>query len=405
MKILYYDCFAGISGDMNLGVMIDLGVVEDFLLRELKKLNIGKYEIKITRDQRKGITGTKVEVLTNDEIPGGERSSGERTFKDIVQLIRTSNLSTKVKDISLKIFSRLAEAEGKIHGHKMDDVHFHEVGAVDSIIDIVGAAVCLDYLKPDRIISSPVELGGGFVRCAHGLLPVPAPATTEILRGTPVKSGAVPFEATTPTGAAILAATVDSFTEKLSFTPQNIGYGIGHRETEIPNVLRAYLGEMRAQTTPDADDTEKQTAILLECNIDDMNPEIYEDVMDALLAKGVYDVFLTPLIMKKSRPAIKISVLCSEENRQAVEEILWLRTSTFGLRYQRVDKSMLKRDFSTLSTKFGNVAIKNGYLRGRKIKSKPEYEDCRRLANINGVSVKEIYDLLSCYGLNREVSK
>ena len=232
-------------------------------------------------------------------------------------------MSAKVKSISLNIFTRIAEAEGKIHGHKTDDVHFHEVGAVDSIVDIVGAAVCLDYLHPDRIISSPVEVGGGFVRCAHGILPVPAPATVEILQGIPVKSGAVPFETTTPTGAAILAATVDTFTEELYFTPQKIGYGIGHRDTDIPNVLRAYLGEM--PTADDADDTEKQTAILVECNIDDMNPEMYEDVMEALLAKGAYDVFLTPIIMKKSRPAIKISVLCGEEARPAIEEILWLR--------------------------------------------------------------------------------
>ncbi|MEN6623881.1 MAG: nickel pincer cofactor biosynthesis protein LarC [Smithella sp.] len=401
MKILYYDCFAGISGDMNLGAMIDLGVTDDFLLRELRKLSIGDYEIKITRDKRKGITGTKVEVIMKDEIPGKGHATGERTFKDIVQIISTSNLSDKIKDVSLNIFGRLAEAEGKIHGHKADDVHFHEVGAIDSIVDIVGAAVCLDCLKPDRIISSPVELGGGFVRCAHGILPVPAPATTEILRGIPVKSGSVPYETTTPTGAAILAATVDSFTEELSFTPQNIGYGIGHRDTEIPNVLRAYLGEMQSQNfTEDADDTERQVAVLLECNIDDMNPEMYEDVMDALLAKGAYDVFLTPLIMKKSRPAIKISVLCSEENRQVMEEILWRRTSTFGLRFQRVDRSILKRDFSTISTKFGDVAIKNGYLKGRKIKSKPEYEDCRRLARANAVNIKEIYDLLSCCGLN-----
>ncbi len=308
-------------------------------------------------------------------------------------------MSAKVKDISLDIFTKIAEAEGKIHGHKADDVHFHEVGAVDSIVDIVGAAVCLTWLRPDRIISSPLQVGGGFVRCAHGILPVPAPATIEILRGIPVKSGAVPFEATTPTGAAILAATVDTFTEELDFTPQKIGYGIGHRDTDIPNVLRAYLGEMSADDfSRAADDTEKQTAILLECNIDDMNPEMYEDLMDNLLAKGAYDVFLTPVIMKKSRPAIKISVLCSEDKRSAIEEILWLSTSTFGLRIQRVSRTMLQRDFSTLSTKFGNVSVKNGYWRGRKIKTKPEYEDCRRLARENGVSIKEIYDLLLCPG-------
>ena len=403
MKILYYDCFAGISGDMNLGVMLDLGVAPDYLLGELKKLDIGKYEIKITKDKRKGITGTRVEVAANsDACADHGQDCKERTFKDIVNIINKSELSAKVKSISLGIFERIAEAEGKIHGCRKDDVHFHEVGAVDSIVDIVGAAVCLDYLQPERIVSSPVELGGGFVRCHHGILPVPAPATVEILRGITVKSGAVPFEATTPTGAAILAATVDAFTEELCFTPQKIGYGIGHRDTDIPNVLRAYLGDMQTSqiSVGDADDTEKQQAILVECNIDDMNPEMYEDVLEALFAKGAYDVFLTPVIMKKSRPATRISVLCSEQDKPAIEEILWLRTSTFGLRFQRISKVMLKRDYSTLATKFGNVSIKNGYWQGRKIKSKPEYEDCRRLAKENGVSIKEIYDLLQ--GWNKE---
>lgn len=400
MKILYYDCFAGISGDMNLGVMLDLGVDPDYLLGELKKMDIGEYDVKITKDQRKGVTGTKVEVVVNSHVASGQgQAYGERTYQDIVHIIRQSDLSKKVKSISFNIFRKIAEAEGKIHGCKTDDVHFHEVGAVDSIVDIVGAAVCLECLQPDRIISSPVQVGCGFVRCAHGLLPVPAPATVEILKGIPVKSGAVPGEATTPTGAAILAATVDNFTKELCFTPQKIGYGIGHRDTDIPNVLRAYLGDMQIQTRfGDTDDTEKQTAILVECNIDDMNPEMYEDVMEALLAKGAYDVFLTPIIMKKSRPAIQLSVLCGEEEKQAIEEVLWFATSTFGLRFQRVSKSMLQRDFSTLPTKFGHISIKNGYLRGRKIKSKPEYEDCRRLAKEKGVSVKEIYDLLLSHG-------
>ncbi len=396
MKILYYDCFSGISGDMNLGVMLDLGVAPEYLLHELQKMDIGEYEVKITQDKRKGITGTRVEVVVNSAVAACHgQAFGERTFKDIVRIINQSELSEKVKSISLNIFQRLAEAEGKVHRHKTEDVHFHEVGAVDSIVDIVGAAICLDCLQPDRIISSPVEVGGGFVRCAHGILPVPAPATIEILKGIPVKSGAVPFETTTPTGAAILAATVDAFTEDISFTTLKIGYGIGHRDTDIPNVLRAYLGEMPPEAiSGDADDTQKQMAILVECNIDDMNPEMYEDVMETLLAQGAYDVFLTPIIMKKSRPAIQLSVLCSESERLAIEEIIWVRTSTFGLRWQRVSKSMLQRDFSTVSTKFGDVSIKNGYWQGRKIKSKAEYEDCRRLAQEQGVSIKEIYDSL-----------
>jgi len=396
MKILYYDCFSGISGDMNLGAMIDLGVFPDYLIGELKKLNIEGYEIKITRDKRKGISGTKVDVLPEHEQTDhhGHKHHG-RTFKDIVALIKKSGLSAKAKRVSLDIFKIIAEAEGKIHGMKTANVHFHEVGAVDSIVDIVGAAICLDYLKPERIISSPVQVGGGFVKCAHGIFPVPAPATAEILQNIPVKSGAVQFETTTPTGAAILAATVNTFTEDLCFTPQKIGYGIGHRDADIPNVLRVYIGEMPDAEDLGRDDTEKQKAILVECNIDDMNPEMYGDVMEALFAKGAQDVFFTPVIMKKNRPAVKISVLCAEKLRPAIEEIFWLRTSTFGLRYQGVSKSMLERNFSTLKTKFGAISVKNGYYRGKKIKSKVEYEDCLKLAREKGVGVKEIYDLLN----------
>jgi hypothetical protein len=259
-------------------------------------------------------------------------------------------------------------------------------------VDIVGAAACLDYLQVDRILCSPVEVGGGFVTCAHGTLPVPAPATAEILRDIPIKTGGSSHEATTPTGAAILAATVNQFTETTDFTVKEVGYGIGQRDTDRPNVLRVFLGE-RPERVPVAD-VEMDDAFLVECNIDDMNPELYDDVMDSLFQKGALDVFLTPVIMKKSRPAVKISILCGDRERQAIEEILWLKTSSFGLRTQRVCKTMLKRNFSIRVTKYGAITMKNAYFRGKKIKSKPEYEDCRKLAAEKGVSVKEIYDSL-----------
>jgi uncharacterized protein (TIGR00299 family) protein len=394
MKTLYYDCFSGISGDMNLGAMIDLGVDGDHLLAELKKLNLGPYDVRIRKDQRKGITGTRVDVVVHhDVVPSNGHTGEARTFKDIVEMIGDSDLSERVKAISLSIFTKIAQAEAKVHGHPVEQVHFHEVGAVDSIVDIIGAAFCLDQLQVDRVLSSPVQVGGGFVKCAHGILPVPAPATAELLKGIPIKTGAVPFETTTPTGAAILAATVDCFTEAIDFTVKAIGYGIGHRDTEIPNVLRVFLGEGPEKTL--SEPVEAGEAFLVECNIDDMNPELYDDVMDALFQKGALDVFLTPVIMKKSRPAIKISILCGDRERPAIEEILWLRTSTFGLRTQRVSKTMLKRDFSIRSTKYGDITMKNAYLRGNKIKSKPEYEDCRKLAKEKGVSVKEIYDSLT----------
>jgi len=391
VKILYYDCFSGISGDMNLGAMIDLGVPPSYLLSELKKVDVHSYEIAVQRDQRRGIAGTRVEVILSDD-PAPE----PRTYQDIVKLIGESGLSGNVKEISLKIFENLARAEAKVHGGQIEDVHFHEIGAVDSIVDIVGAALCLDYLKVDRVLSSPVQVGGGFVKCLHGVLPVPAPATAEILTGIPVKSGSVPFETTTPTGAAILAVTVDRFTGTVNFVPEKIGYGIGQRDTDVPNVLRVFLGELGDEAVDDDvdNDVETQDACVVECNIDDMNPETYDAVLEALFGAGAYDVYLTPVIMKKSRPAVKISILCGAEHLSGIEEILWLQTSTFGLRIGRVAKKMLKRDFSKRWTKYGAVSVKNAYLRGRKIKSKPEYEDCKRLAAKKGVSVKAIYDSL-----------
>lgn len=385
MKILYYDCFAGISGDMNLGAMIDLGVDREQLAKELQKLVIDPYEIRISRDQRKGISGTRVDVVIPDKP-----LRHHRTFADISRLIEESTLSDSVKTVSRKIFTKLAEAEAKIHGCNTAEVHFHEIGAVDSIVDVVGAAICLEALKVDKVYASPVQVGGGFVQCAHGTLPVPAPATAEILRGIPMKSGLVPFEMTTPTGAAILAATVDVFTQELSIIPQKIGYGIGHRDTDIPNVLRVFTGDVEGQVI--ADDPEICDAFVVECNIDDMNPEFYSDVMDSLFETGAQDVFFTPIIMKKSRPAVMISVICHDHHLKAVEEILLLRTSTLGVKSSKVIKTMLKRDFVKVSTKYGDVTVKNAYWRGKKIKCKPEYEECKRLAEERGVSIKTIYD-------------
>jgi hypothetical protein len=308
-------------------------------------------------------------------------------------MIGESGLSQRVKSMSLKIFTKIAEAEAKVHGHPLDDVHFHEVGAIDSIVDIVGASVCMELLQADRVLSSTVEMGSGLIHCAHGILPVPAPATVEILKGIPIRIGGVSHEATTPTGAAILAATVDQFTQIADFNVTQIGYGIGRRDTDTPNVLRVFLGE-----DPQGElvqDVEREEAFLVECNIDDMNPELYDDVMESLFQKGALDVFLTPVIMKKSRPAVKISVLCGDRERRAVEEIFWLKTSTFGLRTQRISKAMLKRDFSVRSTKYGKITMKSAYFRGKRIKSKPEYEDCRKLAKEKGVNVKHIFDSLA----------
>jgi pyridinium-3,5-bisthiocarboxylic acid mononucleotide nickel chelatase len=253
MNILYYDCFSGISGDMHLGAMIDLGVDRHYLANELKKLPVNGYELSVHQDQRRGISGTRVDVIITEEdhqahlhhaaghAHQGEQHQHQRSYRDIVTLITNSSLNDNIKKIGKRIFLLLAQAEGTIHNTSIEEVHFHEVGAVDSIVDIVGAAICIDCLNPDKIIASPLELGSGFVDCAHGIFPVPAPATLEILKNKPVKVGAIPFEATTPTGAAILAAVVGEFVDTFSFVPQKTAYGIGHRDHTIPNVLRVCL--------------------------------------------------------------------------------------------------------------------------------------------------------------------
>jgi len=253
MNAFYYDCFSGISGDMHLGAMIGLGADMHYLMQELRKLPVNGYELNVHQDQRRGITGTRVDVIITeeghpprshhvvDDHRNGDHHKHHRSYRDIIGLINNSSLNDTVKEISNRIFQVLAKAEAKIHNQSMEEVHFHEVGALDSIIDIVGAAICIDCLKPDKIVASPPELGSGFVQCAHGVFPVPAPATLEILQGKPVRVGAIPFEATTPTGAAILAAVVEEFVDTFSFIPQKTAYGIGQRDHITPNVLRACL--------------------------------------------------------------------------------------------------------------------------------------------------------------------
>lgn len=386
MKILYYDCFAGISGDMNLGAMIDLGIPVSHLTQGLRKLPLEGYEIKIQEDRRRGLRGTKVDVLTEGDH---HQHHPRRTLTDIERIITTSLLSDEAKKTSLKIFRHLAEAEARVHGEDIAAIHFHEVGAVDAIVDIVGAAICLEFLRVDRIFSTPVELGGGVVTCAHGTLPVPAPATLELLRGVPVRSGLVPYETTTPTGAAILVGIVDEFTERMQFKPLQIGCGLGTRDLEIPNVLRLVLGEMPKGNQRQKWDTDE--AVLIECNIDDMNPELYDYVMDLLFEAGAQDVFLTPIIMKKSRPAVVLNVLCRPGDTETMKEILLTETSTIGARSSTVEKAMLRREQTIVKTIYGDISVKQVYLGERLIRSKPEYEDCKRRAKEHGVPIGDIY--------------
>ena len=413
MKILYYDCFSGISGDMNLGALIDLGIDERYLIDELSKLNLNGYEMKVSKGIRKGIEGTKVDVVLqehNHEHIHDENEHGHfhghmsdnhshhehRNLKDIEKIIDCSELSFKVKELSKRMFMRVAQAEAKVHGKTLYDVHFHEVGAVDSIVDIVGAAICITHLNVDKIMSSSIELGGGFVKCAHGIIPVPAPATVEILKGIPVKLGAVPFETTTPTGAAILAVNVCEFKDNNNFIVNKIGYGIGNRDTEIPNVLRVMLvEENNLSNIHEVENVDSVTQEIVECNIDDMNPELYEYIIDKLFNEGALDVYLTPIIMKKGRPSVKVSVLCSSAKLDKIKELLFKQTTTFGVRSFKVDKTMLQREFIKLNTSYGEITVKEAYYKGEKIKSKLEYEECKKIAQSMGIPISEVYKKLT----------
>jgi len=382
MRILYYDCFAGISGDMNLGAMIDLGVDANYLESELQKLNIEGFHLEITKDLRRGISGTKAEVIV--ENPDNEK---HRHLRHVEEIINNSTLSETVKVNSLKIFKLIAFAEAKVHQITVERVHFHEVGALDSIADIVGAAICLDFLKVDKVLSSPIQLGGGTVKCAHGIMPVPAPATALIVENVPVKLGLVQHEATTPTGAAILVATVDEFTEQINFPITKTAYGIGHRDvSEVPNVLRVFLSE----TANAAGDVKEEIATVLECNIDDMNPERYDFILEQLFNAGASDAWLVPIIMKKSRPANQLSVLCAPEKVQKMKHIIFTHSTTIGLREYSVKKSVLPRIEILVNTQFGNVRVKQSVFEGKVVRSKPEFEDCRTIALQEKISIEEV---------------
>ena len=380
MKIISYDCFSGISGDMNLGAMIDLGVDMRHLTGELEKLNLKGWELIIQKDQRHGIFGTKVTVKQT------RHEHAHRHLSDIEKIINESGLDIKTKELSMKIFMKVATAEAAVHGVSIEHIHFHEVGAIDSIIDIVGAAICFNALNVEGVHVSTVELGGGFVKCDHGKLPVPAPATAEIIKGIPVKKGGVDFEATTPTGAAIVAALGTDFSNNLQFKIDKTAYGVGQKDhPDVPNLLRVYLGETIS------DSGSGHEALQLECNIDDMNPEFFDYISERLFKSGVSDVFLSSIMMKKGRPGIVVNVICEAELAESVKNILFTESTTLGIRTFPFKKDTLTRKFETIQTIWGEVPLKKSFYKGNEVSVKPEYEDCKRIAIENGIPIKEVY--------------
>jgi uncharacterized protein (TIGR00299 family) protein len=386
MSILYYDCFSGISGDMNLAAMLALGVNEGHLRSELTKLNLSaEFDLQVADDAKCGINGKRVDVILKSASSHTHHHPAHRHLKDIDDIISGCDLSDSVKATSLAIFRRIAVAEAHVHNCSVDEIHFHEVGATDAIVDIVGAAICRDALGVDQVLCSSVELGGGFVTCDHGRLPVPAPATVEILHGIPTRRGAAPFETTTPTGAAILAELVDQYTDTPAIVAENTAYGIGHRDMEIPNVLRVQLGTRTEEPTTGVD------AILLECTIDDMTAEALGYAMERLLDGGASDVNFIPATTKKSRPATIVSVLCAPDREADIQRIMFRETTTLGIKCIAIRKSMLDRDTRTCETRFGAISMKQARLDGAVIRAKPEFEECAAMARRENVPLTEVY--------------
>jgi uncharacterized protein (TIGR00299 family) protein len=453
MPHLYLDIFSGISGDMFLGALIDLGVPFPQLDSELRKLNLPGYHLHTRRDQKSGITGIKFDVHldqdhhhahhahsdshphgahdphtphshdlpheqdhshdhtdhhAHDKGHGHDHEHGHahghghdqatdhqhgRNHAEIRRLIADSALGAWVRERALAVFQRIAVAEGKIHGVPPDDVHFHEVGAVDSIVDVVGACIALDLLGRPRVFASPVVEGTGFVRCAHGRMPLPAPATLEILaaRQITVTQCEEPSELVTPTGAGLLAEFAEAFGPLPHFAPQRIGYGLGTRDNRTrPNVLRAILGEVQERTQPPAHDWETDSVAVLEANLDDVSPEVLGHFVGRALESGALDVFHTPIQMKKNRPGVLVSLLCPIADADRLAHLLLTETTAFGVRQTLATRRKLRREIQSIETPLGSVRIKLGRLDGRTLHATPEYEDCQALARRHGLPLRDV---------------
>jgi uncharacterized protein (TIGR00299 family) protein len=382
MKIAYFDTIAGISGDMTLGAFLSAGVSLDELVAELRKLGLSGYEVIARHIDRSGIVATQVDVMVS------EAPTYHRHLKDINEIIEKADLSGKVRERAKKIFWEIAVAEAKVHNSTVDTIHFHEVGALDSLVDIVGTAICLEKLGIEQVYSSPIRVGnGGFVNTQHGKIPVPTPAAMEILRGYPTVLTDIPFELTTPTGAAIIKALSAGVLTTERMKIESIGYGAGTREMEeTPNMLRVLVGELESQYAWDE-------ILCVETNIDDMNPEIHPYVLDRLLAAGALDAFLTPVIMKKGRSGILLSTLAERSKLDAILSVLFHETSTLGVRILPIERRKLPRAQKEVTTSLGTFNVKSVLHDGRE-RLIPEYEECRRIAGEKNLPLLEVYRII-----------
>ncbi len=396
MRVVYFNCFAGVSGDMIVGALLDLGVDLELLRQKLSPLGLNGYEINSRRVERSGIAATKFNVQV-DEV-----AQPVRTLADIRSLIIGSRLSNQTKTKAIKVFERLAEAEARVHRTTPDEVHFHEVGAVDSIIDIVGAIIGFEVLGPEQFFCSPLRVGSGSIPTQHGQLPIPAPATAELLRGVAVYAGELEGEFVTTTGAAMVCTLCENFEPLPQLTVTRLGYGAGSRDPSgFPNVLRLIFGEMDEAHTAlsprsivaGSGSKQGEDIIVIETNIDDMNPQVYSFVMERAFGLGALDVFMIPAQMKKDRPGVLLTVLSRPETADTLIEMLLVETTTLGVRHSEAQRRVLERTIETVETEYGPVRIKVARDGERTLHFQPEYEDCVRLAIQAKVSLLDVQGL------------
>ena len=384
MKIAYFDCLSGVSGDMILGALVDLGVKIEFIENSIKEIGIQNFKLKKYSVKKNHIGALKVDVETwNDHH--------HRHLSDIQNLIDKGKFSDNSKLLIKKIFQRIAEAEAKIHQVPVEKVHFHEVGALDSIIDIIGAVIGFEYLGIEKLYSSPISLGSGSVKCAHGIIPVPAPATLELIKGFPVNKREIPFELCTPTGAGIVTTVAEYMDLLPEIVVAKVGYGAGTRDIdELPNILRIIKGEERQKYLTDS-------VIVIETNIDDMNPEIYSYVVERLFENNAVDVYITPVYMKKGRPGNLLSVVTEKQHLNNLLEVIFNESTTLGVRINELQRKKLERIIEEVDTPFGKLKVKVKIKDGKKIYY-PEYEECKRIAREKKITIAVIYNFIN--GLN-----
>jgi uncharacterized protein (TIGR00299 family) protein len=380
MRTLYFDCFAGASGDMILGAAVAAGVDPDALRQQLSLLKIEGFSIDFEKVTKSGLSATLARVHTVHEHK-------HRHLADITRIIGDSRFSNSVKERALAVFTRLAEAEARVHNEPVERVHFHEVGALDAIVDVVGAAICFELLKIDRFVCSPLHVGSGTVEMAHGRFPVPPPAVTELLKGTPYYSTEIKGELVTPTGAAIITSVCEDYGPMPLMKVELTGYGAGAREYEkFPNALRIVIGEV-ATVSP-----AEECLLMIETNIDDASPQIIGHVMDQAFVLGARDCYFTPVQMKKNRPGVLLSILCDRGHKEAVMEMLFNETTTLGVRSYEVNRRALERRIVSVQTAYGSIDVKVGVLNGRVVNAMPEFDQCREAARKAGVALKEVED-------------